>query len=286
MSAASHPEVIRAQVELGKLDDRLRSLRDLRHPIVARLNAAMNRRTGAELPWPKSIPQEPVSFTDEGMLAWLGQSNPELKAMDAEIATWKQKADLARREYFPDVTVGVDYVDIADSTGGRRPSEDGQDAVAVMASVNLPIWYDKLAAGVREARRRQWAASLAKRQRENDLASSLKLVLYWFRDAGRKATLFRDTLMPKAKQAVRTSETAFRAGKATFTDLIDAQRLLLEFELASERALVDRAQRLAEIEMLVGVPAPRGEPVPSRAATQPAATLQKAEEAGDDGKTN
>lgn len=259
-AATSHPDVIRAQVELGKLEDRLKSLQDLRQPIMAKLNAALNRPAGAELPWPTAIPQEQVSFSDEQMLTWLTESSPELKAMDAEIAAARHRTELARKEYFPNVTVGVDYTDIADSTGGRQPGDDGKDAVAVMASINLPIWYDKLAAGVREARHRQRAASLARHQRANDLASTLKLVLYRFRDAERKVNLYRDTLIPKATEAVRTSESAFRAGKASFTDLIDAQRLLLEFGLAAERALADRAQRLAESEMLVGRPAPVGEP--------------------------
>ena len=58
--------------------------------------------------------------------------------------------------------------------------------------------------------------------------------------------------MPKAKQSIKATEAAFRAGTAGFIDLIDAERMLLEFQLAFERALTDRGNRLAEIEMLVG----------------------------------
>lgn len=38
-AAARHPDVIKAQVELGKLDDHLRTLLDLRAPLAAKLNA-------------------------------------------------------------------------------------------------------------------------------------------------------------------------------------------------------------------------------------------------------
>ena len=256
--ASSHPDVIRAQVEIGKLEDRLRSLQDLRQPVVAKLNAALNQRAGARLPWPTSIPERDVSFTDEQAIGWLAESSPELKAMDSETAAAEHRVELARREYFPDVTLGVDYTDVANSTGGRHPSDDGKDAVAVMASINLPIWYEKLDAGVREARHREWAASLARNQRANDLASTLKLTLYRFRDAERKVDLYRDTLVPKAIEAVKASESAFGAGTVSFTDLIDAQRVLLEFELAVERASTDRALYLAELEMLVGRSVPTG----------------------------
>ena len=74
---ASTPDVIRAQVELGKLDDRLLTLEDLRGPMVARLNALLNRPTQAPLPWPKTDCREPdrrltkISFFD-----WLHKNNP------------------------------------------------------------------------------------------------------------------------------------------------------------------------------------------------------------------
>ena len=73
-------------------------------------------------------------------------------------------------------------------------------------------------------------------------------------------------LLPKARESVKATESSFRSGGGTFLDLIDAQRVMLEFELAYERSLAERMQRLAELEKLVGreIPAP-GEPRPPRA---------------------
>ncbi len=275
-AAASHPDVIRAQLELGKLEDRLKALEALREPLAAELNAALNRPMDRELPWPEKIAYEPVSLDEQRLRARLGESNPELKALDARLAAAKRRTELARKAYYPDVTLGVDYTDVADSTGGRNPADDGEDAVAVMATINLPIWRDKLAAGVREAKRRQWAAARDRRQRANDLGARLSLALYHFRDAERKLNLYRETLVPKATEAFKTSESAFRAANADFTDVVDAQRVLLEFELAAERALADRAQRLAELEMLVGrelsgpAPAPASRPaIPNERPMEP-----------------
>jgi outer membrane protein TolC len=53
------------------------------------------------------------------------------------------------------------------------------------------------------------------------------------------------------------TESNFRAGSGSFTDLIDAQRILLEFALSFERALADRSQSLAELERLIGQEIPR-----------------------------
>ncbi len=252
VAAGSHPDVIRAQVELGKLEDRLRTLEELRGPVVARLNAAMNRPPDADLPWPAAIEQQTVAADYDQLLAWLVESNPQLKGMDSEIAASEHQVELARSDYVPDVTLGVGYIDTAKSAGGRHPSDDGQDPVIAMASVNLPLWWNKLAAGVREARSRRQAAIRRKADKINTLGADLKLVLYKLRDAERRIDLYADTLLPKATESLKATETAFRTGKASFSDLVDAQRVLLEFQLAYERSLADSQQHLAELEMIVG----------------------------------
>ena len=122
----------------------------------------------------------------------------------------------------------------------------------VSLSMNIPIWREKYAAREREARARYLAALHARAQKENSLTATAQRTLFEHRDAGRKIALYRDVLIPKAKESIRSTETAFRAGSATFLDLVDAERSLLEFELSFERALANRAQRLAELEMLVG----------------------------------
>lgn len=261
-AAAGHPDVIRAQVELGKLDDRLRTVQELRGPITARLNAALGRPPEGPLPWPTSAPHEPIDAPDEQILAWLREASPELKALEHEIAGRRNTIDLAKKDYFPDVTFGIDFIE-TDDARIRGTRDSGKDPVVGMVSVNIPIWFEKYAAGVREAEGRYWAALKAKMDRENTLGAEAKMVLYRFHDAERKIDLYRDTLLPKAKESLKVTQTAFQADRATFTDLIDAERIMLEFELSYERALASHAQRLAELKMLVGREIPRAttEPV-------------------------
>ncbi len=259
VAAAQHADVIRAQVELGKLDDRLRTLQDLQGPIVARLNAALNRRTSAELPWPAKIAEEEMQASDEQILTWSRENSPELKEFDHKIAKEQHAIQLARKHYYPDIMLGVDYIETGSAI--MDTPDSGKDPVIAMASINLPIWFGKLRAGVREAEARRRVALRAKRDRENWLSSEIRMVLYRFRDAERKIDLYRDTLVPKGKQSLKASETAFRAGTASFLDVMDAIRILLEFELSYERALADHAQRLAQVEMLVGRQIPRASPV-------------------------
>ena len=71
--------VIQLQVELGKLDDKLRTLEALRIPASIRLSAALNRKDDTALPWPESFEKSAAAFSDEEAQQWLKEASPELK---------------------------------------------------------------------------------------------------------------------------------------------------------------------------------------------------------------
>ncbi len=243
--------VVKAQLELGKLEDRLKTLRDLRKPLNSRLNAALNRDSEAPLTWPSDIQFQNVVFDDSLVVQRLLRSNPELAKLDANIRESEQAVALARKAFFPDLTLGVDYVETQDA---RMPgvAGNGKDPVMVMGSINLPLWLGKNRAGLKEAEARLVGASKSRENRENTLLADLKMALYRFRDAERKISLFGDTLTPLAENSLGVAEQAYQAGRADFLQLIDAQRLLLDIQLSYQRAIADREQRLAQIEMIVG----------------------------------
>ncbi len=288
-ASTGHPDVIRAQVEMGKLEDQIETLRDFLVPVIARVNAALNRPTNAELPLPKTIPNDQLIMTDEEVLAQLVVSSPLLKALDHEMERTRHAVALAKKDYYPDFTFGLDYTDVDSSvrskpqgvtspgalrsasriTGGmgdlidgyaigkslrpgNKPADSGQDVWMLSMSVNVPVWREKYASGEREARAQYLSALGARKQLENSLISTAQRTLFEHRDAGRKIALYRDVLIPKARESIGSTETSFRAGSSSFLDLVDAERSLLEFELSFERALANRAQRLAELDKLVG----------------------------------
>lgn len=243
--------VVKAQVELGKLGDKVSSLRELRDPINARLNAALNRDLQLPLPWPKSMPRGSVTLDDAVVAQALIRMNPELAGLDAKIRESEHSIKLARKAFYPDLTLGVDYVETEDARFAGV-SGSGKDPVMIMGSFNLPLWWGKNQAGLREAKASLGAATKERENRENLLVADLQMALYRFHDAERKISLFGDTLSPLARNSLDVAEQAYQAGRADFLQLIDAQRLLLDIQLSYQRAIADREQQLAQIEMISG----------------------------------
>ena len=249
--SAKHADIIRPQVELGKLEDRLKSLNDLKHPLAARLNALMDRQAGTEIEFPASIPIMSMTDTDEALFTELQISNPQLMYWNTIVKKEEAGKGLAERNYYPDFTFGVDVTEVDDA---RNPGVigDGQNPVMTSMSFNIPIWLEARGAAVDESQAKIIAAKRSRIGLEQRLRADLELALYKYRDAGRKINLYRDTLVPKAEQSLGVTMEAFTTGSGTSLDLIDAEKTLLELQLAYYRALTDQSQRLAEIETLVG----------------------------------
>lgn len=248
---ASQPDVIRAQIELAKVEDQLRTLEDFRKPIAARLNAVLNRQSFAMLPWPSRGEFQEAQISRDRVLALLRAGNPELQSLQLEAAAAKSRVELARKKFYPNVGVGVDWIQTDDALmPGTRDS--GKDPVILMFSMNLPLWRKSYRAAELQAEANLRRARQRTTETENTLIAHAERALYGFDDSARKIKLYGNILVPKAEELLRVSETAYKGGTLDFLSLIDAQRKFLEYELNRERAVTDNLQSLAELEMLAG----------------------------------
>jgi outer membrane protein, heavy metal efflux system len=248
---ASYSDLIKIQVEMDKIQDWLKSTEELVRPVIAQLNSILNRPLGDPLPVPGKFDTRTPSINYSQLVEQLRNNNPELKAMDYLSSREKIGIKLAKKNYLPDFSIGLDYV----LTGNSRipgVTDSGKDPLVAMVTIDLPIRFKKIKASIREANARYESVLKEKEEKENNLLAQLEMIYYQFHDSGRKLALYRDALIPKANQAVEVTKAAFEAGKVDFLNLIDSQRTLLGFELAYERALATHLQQLAQLEMIVG----------------------------------
>ena len=78
-------------------------------PVVAKLNIALNRSANSPLPTPEPLPAKSRSLSDKTLFPLLRENNPNLKALDILARKEALGIRLAGKNYFPDMTLGVDY---------------------------------------------------------------------------------------------------------------------------------------------------------------------------------
>ena len=254
VAVGAHADIIRAQIELAKLEDVLVSLKELRKPAVAGLNAVLNRPADANLPWPKRPDFRSVHVDSFQIVELLKSKNPRLTELDWQIEAAKSSVELAKKKFWPDIGVGIDWIQTDDALGGGRGS--GKDPVVLMFSMNIPLWQDNYKAAQRQAEANVIRITQQKVDTENSIVAKTSQVLYEFEDSHRKMSLYANNLVPKAEELLQASEIAYKAGTVDFLSLIDAQRMLLKYKLDHQRAATNNQQKLAELEMLAGIELP------------------------------
>ncbi len=251
ITSGSHPDIIRAQIELAILEDKLTSLEKLQEPTIAGLNAILNRKISSPLPWPEEKQPDVVKIDKQMLINTMISNNPKLRAFDFDIASAKAGIELAKKRFYPDFSIGIDWIQTDEArTAGVKDS--GKDPIIAMLTINLPIWTDSYKAAELQARMQTRVLSAKKEQSQNDLLAQFEKNLYEFEDSARKISLYEDTLIPRAQEMLDASETAYQAGTVDFLSLIDSQRTLLEFKLSYERQVTKNKQNQAVLEMLIG----------------------------------
>lgn len=244
-----HSELIRAQVELGQVEDRLAQLHALRPVYVAELNSSLNRSPSAVIERVNSAPAVRVATDASSLVATAQRAHPSLLAFDERSEEQRLLTDVARRSGLPEFTLGVDYLFYE---GHVLQRSGAGDPVMVTMGMSIPLWREKYDAGVREALSRRLAVSHERDGEANRIAAAIHRAWFEHTDADRRVRLYEQTLIPKAEESLRASLAGFRTGSTSFLDLLDTERTLLEFSIAAERARADRGKALARLNTLVG----------------------------------
>ncbi|MEA3225972.1 MAG: TolC family protein, partial [Planctomycetota bacterium] len=188
-AAAGHPDVVRAQVELATLEDQLRTLEGLREPMVARLNAALNRKSSEPLPWPRREEYSDAKIDRARIRELLLAQNPELQALDFDLESARSRVELAKKKFYPDIGVGVDWVRTDDALMAGT-TDSGKDPVMLMFSLNLPVWRKSYKAAEIQARAIARKTQHQKIEVQNVLIARVERVLYDYEDSERKQRLY------------------------------------------------------------------------------------------------
>ena len=247
-SAAAHPDIIRAQIELAVNQDIVSSLEKLLGPQCQQLQAAMNLPQDFTIAPPALPESQQIQPNRNKVFDSILTANPQIIELTAALDANQSQIELANKQSYPDFTLGLDWIETGKSTS--TVNDSGKDPLVLMFSVNLPIWSQKNKAAQKQAAYRLQATEMQKVERQNQLLARASELIYQIEDAARKMELYNNTLGQKAEELVKVSETAYRNGTADFLSLIDAQRKQIEYKLKYYRAQTDYLKSIATLEAL------------------------------------
>ena len=248
VGAGRQADVLRARVEIARMDEEIVRMGAMREGAIARLAAALDLPADAVAGVPV-LPDFPDSVPSRETLEHLAlEARPMLAAGAADSRAAAADAALARRELWPDLQVGVQY--------GQRRMEMGVDRMgSLMIGATIPVFARSRQLRMRDeatAMRAMAEAELAAMRA--DTRGRIGEAYAALTSARRLAALYRTTVLPQAEAATASALASYRTGGVDFMTVVDNRMGVNRYR--QELLTLDAAQgrAWAELEMLVGGP--------------------------------
>lgn len=237
-------DVLRSQVELSMLLQKLTTLEQQRATAQARLNVLMGRDSDVSLPPAADISaQSPLNYSLEDLYKLARENDPEYQRMQKMVERNQLAINLAHKDYRPDLSVGYMYQ--------QRP--ELPDMHGFTFNVNIPVFYrTKQREEVRQATEEELSAVKARDNRQNELYFDLKQQYLAAKASEKLLKLFSQGVVPQSSLALESSMSAYQVGNVDFLTLVGNFTTVLNYETDYYRELANYQTALAQIEALTG----------------------------------
>ena len=248
--AVGQQDVLKAQTEITLLKQKIIELEARELMLRNKLNTIMNRPVATVIGPVEVPPLKAISPVEaERVVGKALARRPEIQLAQARIERAQAERAFMAKEGLPDYKVGLEY---------RSMPVD--DQAMFMVGIELPIWRNKIGAGVRGAEHMVQSEQAAREAAERQVAQEVQDAVTQIRAAEQTLALTRSQLIPQAELRLSASEAAYRSGdKGDFLDLLESERFLLnmrvtavmtEAELGMQWARFARATGLSVLEVL------------------------------------
>ena len=244
-------DVLQANVEIGREQERRLGLEEMRKIAIARMNTLMHLAPDNTLPPPPRDIKLHETLPQAAELRALAVARrPELQALANRIDAERAALALARKEFLPDVELMAGY----DSFWQEKELR-----AQVGMRINLPVYKGRRYGAIDEAQ-----AKIAQRQAELDRQTDQ--VSFQVQEgyektlkAEKSVRLYEKTILPTAELNAKAARSAYVAGKISALSRIEAERNLVTLRDRYYEAVADYFRRRATLERVIGGPVVRPE---------------------------
>jgi outer membrane protein TolC len=244
-------DVLKAQVELSKMIDRLITLEQKRSRLISKLNALLNRPAGRKFGQTDKPVFSSFTINQDSLSLEIEKNRPLLKAWRVKILQSDDKISLAKKDYWPDMSIFVAYTQrdvLQNGTGGVDFMSGG-----ITLSVPLYFW--------RKQDQKITEEQFVKKQVQenyynvrNNVLAELDIVLSDLDKNSQLVSLYKTAIIPQASQALQSAMIGYQTDKVDFLTLINNQMTLFNFELTYAGIISAYNKNQAQLEYIVGKP--------------------------------
>lgn len=243
--------ILKAQLEHNMLSTKRLGLDTQRQTVLATLSRLAEVDDERMLAGRVIIERPEISIEQAGLIELALAKRPEAEALrQAQVRADAQVA-LARKAFYPDLKVSLSYFDIGNAA--FPGSANGRDAIMIGGGIKIPLWRDRLKAGVEAAEINQHRLRTRYQSLETALRTQIDEVVSRLGLQQEQLRLFQSTLIPQAETALEATLHAYATGRTDFLNLLDAQRLLFSLRMDYEETYKIHLNTIAQLDHTIGI---------------------------------
>ena len=240
---AMQQDVLRSQVEVSLLIEKLTVLEQQKATAQARINTFLLRAPEAPLPPSAEVEPATIRYSLDELYALAGNNDTVVLRNQRMVERSRLGVALAQKQYRPDFGVSYMYQ--------QRTAQPDMNGVTF--SVSIPVFYrSKQRQGVAEASEDLISAEKMRDNRQNEVRFELKQQYLAAKASERLLSLYAKGVVPQSSLALESSMASYQVGNVDFLSLITNFTTLLDYEIDYYRQLADYQTALARIESLTG----------------------------------
>jgi outer membrane protein TolC len=249
LGKGTQQDVLLAQMELSKLKDEKLDLISMRHSLANQFNVLLDKLPEKPVIIPQQADFKLPNLTESGLQEKALQTRPlfaqHQKMLDAAVA----KVDLAKRNVYPDFTVGAGYAVRQNSPTGEARS----DFASVRLSMNLPIYAgQKQHKAIDQRQSELLQERYALQDEHHKIQAEIASKAAEYQHAKEKLQLLENEIIPQAQQTVNSLLAGYQVSQSDFSDLLRTQLSYLQYQTQYWLVLTNSQQLLAELSADVG----------------------------------
>jgi len=242
---APQQEVLMAQAEKYMLLEREEMEKQKIQSFKAMLNASLGKDALAPLGRPETPQDTKTNYRLDELIQMSYDRYPMIKSREKMVSAAEARIQMVKKEYYPDFTLGASYF---------ARSSQFPDMWNLTATVNIPLFYrTKQREGVLEAE-----ASLLGAKREVETAklmaaSALRDNYAMAKTAENLMALYREGLIPKARQDFELALAGYVTGRIEAITAITRLKSLIDYEFLYWKQFTDREKAVARLDGLAAI---------------------------------
>lgn len=241
-------QVLRVQLKLKELEQRLKLLENRKSSIKADLNKSLGLPIDNQITISGNLEKAELPVKKDSLLQII-QHHPLMDKLSAKQASAQKKIELNALNSKPSFGIGMDYIMVGKRTD-LSPEYNGRDILVPKVKVKVPLYRKKYTAADQEQKMTIAALDHRKADLIQNLQADFEKAMVAYDDSRLELDFYRDQIAT-TKTVIDILQKSYSSSGKNFDELLRMEIDLVNYELKILKAIVKGHMAKIEIERIL-----------------------------------